>query len=63
MKTLVAKLLSRIEMKEYYPSKYKKVAKKDPVYFHVSNHYYQETDPTTGVVSLMRRGITYRKEK
>lgn len=58
---LIDKLLSRIEMKEYYPTRHKKAAKKDPVYLHVSNHYFEKVDPDTKLVSMHRIGITYRK--
>lgn len=60
---LLKGLLSRIEMKEYYPTpEGRKKVKEDTKYFHISNHYFQKKDPLTGVVSTHRIGFTYRKE-
>ncbi len=58
---LLNKLLSRVEMKEFYPSKQKK-EKKPVVYFHQSNVFFEKKDED-GVVRTYRVGLTYRKPK
>lgn len=57
---LLKALLSRIEMKEYYPSKRKATPSKPLKYLHISREYFTKVDPVTGVVDLHYRGITYR---
>ncbi len=58
---LIKNLLSRIEMKEYYPSRHAKKEKAKPRYLFISVQYFDRTDPITGVVTQHRIGFTYRK--
>ena len=57
---LLKSLLSRIEMKEFYPSKGKKKEKQPLKYFH-THGIFDYKDPITGVVRPVFVGITYRK--
>lgn len=60
--TLIQKLISRLPTPNLYPTKHKKEEKKDPVYSHISNHYFEKEDEETGVVSIRRIGLIYRRE-
>lgn len=60
--TLIVKLLSRIEFKEYYPSKNKKKEKKALSYFFVSTKVVSYKD-NEGVMQEALVGVTYRKHK
>lgn len=62
-KPLLARLLSRVKVKEYYPTKHKKKDKSVPTYVFISVQYFEVKNPETGVVSIKQVGFTYRKPK
>jgi hypothetical protein len=60
--TLLDKLMSKVEFKEYYPSKHAKKVKAKLSYLHVSTKVVTYKD-AVGVVKEAIVGITYVKAK